>query len=151
MRTLSRVTCAVLAGTALFGVVGLSSTATAAPARPLGATATVIGEDEVSTSATRAFWIENRTSEGMTVYGLAGAGDVLLPDDSLPDNRFIGPGQTLRVEVTSGVFSNGGHQVEVSLTRTSHAMSSSFGPVLAGGEAIVITDGPGTSTVPASS
>ena len=66
MRTLSRVTCAVLAGTALFGVVGLSSTATAAPARPLGATATVIGVDEVSTSATRAFWIENRTSEGMT-------------------------------------------------------------------------------------
>ena len=44
MRTLSRVTCAVLAGTALFGVVGLSSTATAAPARPLGATATVIGD-----------------------------------------------------------------------------------------------------------
>ena len=30
MRTLSRITCAVLAGTALFGVVGLSSTATAA-------------------------------------------------------------------------------------------------------------------------
>ena len=115
MRTLSRITCAVLAGTALFGVVGLSSTATAAPARPLGSTATVIGEDEVSTSATRAFWIENRTSEGMTVYGLAGAGDVLLPEDSLPDNRFIGPGQTLRVEVTSGVFCNGGHQVEVSL------------------------------------
>ena len=69
MRTLSRITCAVLVGTALFGVVGLSSTATAAPARPLGTTATVIG-DEVSTSATRAFWIENRTSEGMTVYGL---------------------------------------------------------------------------------
>ena len=115
MRTLSRITCAALVGTALFGVVGLSSTATAAPARPLGTTATVIGDDEVSTSATRAFWIENRTSEGMTVYGLAGAGDVLLPEDSLPENRYIGPGQTLRVEVTSGVFSNGGHQVEVSL------------------------------------
>ena len=66
--TFARLTCAALAGTALFGVVGLSSTAIAAPARPLGATATVIG-DEVSTSATRAFWIENRTSEGMTVYG----------------------------------------------------------------------------------
>ena len=208
MRTLSRITCAVLAGTALFGVVGLASTATAAPARPLGATATVIGVDEVSTSATRAFWIENRTSEGITVYGLAGAGDVLLPEDSLPENRYIGPGQTRRVEVTSGYFSNGGHQVEVSLigdktrwtaprdvpaygagpggecgdrggpvedchgytlppqpyyagarlvlnvwgfTRTSHVMSSSFGPILAGGEAIVITEAAGTSTVPASS
>ena len=53
--------------------------------RPLGTTATVIGDDEVSTSATRAFWIENRTSEGMTVYGLKGAGDVLLPEDSLPE------------------------------------------------------------------
>ena len=115
MRTLSRIACAALVGTALFGVVGLSSTATAAPARPLGTTATVIGDDDVSTSATRAFWIENRTSEGMTVYGLKGAGDVLLPEDSLPENRYIGPGQTLRVEVTSGYFSNGGHQVEVSL------------------------------------
>ena len=66
MRTLSRIACAALVGTALFGVVGLSSTATAPPARPLGTTATVIGDDEVSTSATRAFWIENRTSEGMT-------------------------------------------------------------------------------------
>ena len=63
MGTLSRVTCAVLAGTALFGVVGLSVDRHAAPAKPLGATATVIG-DEVSTSATRAFWIENRTSRG---------------------------------------------------------------------------------------
>ena len=208
MRTLSRITCAVLAGTALFGVVGLSSTATAAPARPLGTTATVIGDDEVSTSATRAFWIENRTSEGMTVYGLKGAGDVLLPEDSLPENRYIGPGQTLRVEVTSGYFSNGGHQVEVSLigdktrwtaprevpafspgpggscddrtgpvqdtcgaytlppqpydlgarlvlnvwgfTRTSHVMSSSFGPILAGGEAIVITENSGAMTVSSS-
>jgi len=114
MRTLSRIACAALVGTALFGVVGLSSTAAAAPARPLG-TATVIEDDDVSTSATRAFWIENRTSEGMTVYGLKGAGDVLLPEDSLPENRYIGPGQTLRVEVTSGYFSNGGHQVEVSL------------------------------------
>ena len=36
-------------------------------------------------------------------------------------------------------------------TRTSHALSSDFGPVLAGGEAIVITEAAGTSTVPASS
>ena len=68
--------------------------------------------------------------------------------------------------MTSGVFSNGGHQVEVSLigdkvrwsrsrgrsprtapgragnAGTGDAMSSSFGPVLAGGEAIVITETP---------
>ena len=31
-------------------------------------------------------------------------------------------------------------------TRTSHAMSSSFGPVLAGGEAIVITENSGAMT-----
>ena len=35
-------------------------------------------------------------------------------------------------------------------TRTSHAMSSSFGPVLAGGEAIVITENSGAMTVSSS-
>ena len=35
-------------------------------------------------------------------------------------------------------------------TRTSHAISSGFGPVLAGGEAIVITEDSGASTVPVS-
>jgi hypothetical protein len=188
--------CAALAGTALFGAVGFASAAHAAPSRPLGVTATVIGDDEVSTSASRAFWIENRTSERLTLARFEGAGEPLRADDSFPGDRVIEPGQTMRVEVTSGVFSNGGHGVHVGFkgdrvrwtppqdvpayypgpegecadrtgpvqdchaytlppepyfgtasvvlnvwgyTRTSYSEGSAFGPVLAGGEAIVIT------------
>jgi hypothetical protein len=114
MRTLSRITCAALAGAALFAGVGLSSTATAAPARPMGVTATVIGDDEVSASSTRAFWIENRTSERLTLVGVAAVNGELLPEDSWPENAVLEPGQTLRVEVTSGYFGNG-HEIELRL------------------------------------
>ena len=75
MRTFSKLSCAVLAG-----------------------------DDEMSTASTRAFWIDNRTSERITLVRVAGVGGDLLPDDSWPDNPVLEPGQNMRIEVTSGGF-----------------------------------------------
>ena len=206
MRTFTKLTCAALAGAALFGVSGFSSVANAAPAEPLAVSAPVNGDEEMSTASTRAFWIQNRTAERMTLVRVAGVGGDLLPEDSWPDNPVLEPGQTMRIEVTSGFFGKG-HEIEVRLqgdkvrwipardvpayypgpegmcsdrggpvedchaytipaqpylgeaavllnvwgqTRTSDVTRSSFGPAQAGGEAIVLNEGAGTMTVPAS-
>jgi hypothetical protein len=114
MRTFSKLTCAVLAGAALFGVSGFSSVVNAAPANALAVSAPVTGDEELSTASTRAFWIENRTSERMTVVGVAGVDGDLLPEDSWPDNPVLEPGQTMRVEVTSGNV-GWGHRIEIRL------------------------------------
>jgi len=114
MRTISKLTCAILVGATLFGVAGLSSVANAAPAGMFGASASANGDDEMSTASTRAFWIENRTSEQLKLVGVVGVGGELLPEDSWPKDPILKPGQTMRIEVTSGVYGKG-HEIEVRL------------------------------------
>ena len=197
MRTISTVTCAILVGASLFTLTGFSSIAHAAPTVPLGVSEVINGVDEVSTVSTRAFWIENRTSEGLKIVRVAGVGGDLLPEDSWSD-EVLEPGQTMRIEVTSGIFGKG-HEIEIRFqgnklreiparwvppyypgpegmcsdrggpvedcsgytipaqpyygeaavllnvwgqTRSSDVTRSAFGPAQAGGEAIVLMDGP---------
>ncbi len=130
-------------------------------------TMTAIGDDDMSATSTRGFWVANRSSERLTFLGVEGiAGQPVLDEDSWPAvNGVLEPGQTMRFEVTSSVRHGHGiialfggtssdASVKVELTvagfeRYSTA-TSNFGPVQGGGEAIVISDKPGTKVVPAS-
>ena len=113
MRTLTKLTCAILAGATVFGVAGSSSVANAAPAEPFAVVnASVNADEQMSIASTRAFWIENRSSENLKLVGVDGVRGDLLPEDSWPD-RIQGsfePGQTMSFEVTSGVFGKG-HEI----------------------------------------
>ena len=117
------ISAVVLAGATALGAAGVASTAHAQEATATTAT------DEVAASATRRFWIENRTNTSLYVYGDAwtvkrglgwettdprselpetplsqtpGDRPALDPEDALPPHGYqLLPGQNIEVEVAA--------------------------------------------------
>jgi len=172
MRTATKLTCSVLAAATLFGLSGLTAVANAAPPVAHSATTTAVNDDDMNAASSRGFDVTNRSGKDLRLDSVVGISHwgLQLPEEIYEDDSFpaigsvLRPAQTMRFEVKdwsghglragfSGT-ANPNDQLNVSMTvsgvsRYSDA-TSNFGGAEAGGGTIVITDNPGTVTVPAS-